>query len=59
MVNCDRLVRTEVNFTQAVTELVCVITATASTVAYSAVAMFSAAKISIENIDRRIRLRRT
>ena len=65
MVNRDRMIRTEVNFTLAVTEPVWVITLTA---AYGAVAsieerpplanaMFGAAKISIDHIDRRIGLR--
>ena len=38
MVNHDRLIRTEVNFTQAVTDPVWVITATALTAAHGAVA---------------------
>ena len=38
VVNRDRMIRTEVNFTQAVTEQVWVITAKALTVPYDAVA---------------------
>ena len=72
MVNRHRLIRTEVNFTQAATEPVWVITATALTALTApdgavastederpplANAMFGAAKISIDHIDRHIRLR--
>ena len=64
MVNRERLIRTEENFTQAVTEPVWVITTTDLTVASiedsngrRSNAMFGAAKLSIDHIDRRIELR--